>query len=325
MTAVTGPDLIAELLQVVPPATIGFTVRDVPGAPGYKVGRGVGGVVALLTPPDSHPEPPTRLRTLQLDPRIRVSLEEEDGSTNEVDHGLVQLQLDDEEMLEPFLGVAATIVRLLGPSPAPGAVSTAMRRLVAIFDPAEPARGSVLGLWAELLVIGCSDEPWTLVDAWHAHVDARFDFSAEGSRLEVKATTKTDRIHMFNLRQLKPVTGAEVVIASVMTTETGAGTSVAELVARLERRLAGDGPRQMKVHTQVAEILGADWARHVGRRFDERQGDESLAFLHPADVPQVEEPSPEILEVSLTVDCTDVPQMKPGGGLAALVRSPAST
>lgn len=323
MSSLRGSDLFAELRQVATPASSGFSVRDVPAAPGYKVGRGADGVVALLTPPDSQPEPPTRLRTLQLDPRVRVSIEE-DGTTTEVDHGLVQLTLEDDELLEPFLGVAAAIIRLLGPSPAPGEVSAGLRRLVRIFDPTLPPRGSALGLWAELLLVLSSSDVATMVDAWHAHVDARFDFSAEGSRLEVKATTKDERVHMFNLRQLKPVVGSNVVVASVMTTETGAGTSVGELVTRLEQRLVGDSPRQMKVHQQVADTLGSDWARHLGRKFDVRQAAESLALLDPAEVPQVEEGDDAVLEVRLTVDCTDVAHRQPGSGLAALVRSPAS-
>lgn len=324
MSTLTGADLVAELGQVAPPASSGFSVRDVPSASGYKIGRGPDGVVALLTPPDPQPEPPTRLRTLHLDPRVRVSIEDDDGTSLEADHGLVQIGLQDDELLEPFLGVAAAIIRLLGPAPAPGEVSAGLRRLVRIFDPAQPPRGSILGLWAELLLVLSSNDVPAMVDAWHAHVDARFDFSAEGSRLEVKATTKDERVHMFNLRQLKPVVGAEVMVASVMTTETGAGTAVGELVTRLEQRLVGDRGRQMKVHEQVADTLGTDWARHLGRKFDARQAADSLALLDPADVPQVDEGPEAVREVRLTVDCTDVPHQQPVEGLAALLGSPTS-
>lgn len=322
MMGLRGSDLLAELYEVAAPAGPGFSVRDVEAAPAYKIGRGADGAVALLTPPDSHPDPPTRLRTLHLDPRVRVRIEKA-GRTAEADHGLVQLFLEDDDLLEPFLGVAAAIIRLLGPTPGPGEVSAALRRLVKIFDPAQLPRGSVLGLWAELLLVVSSSDVPAMVDAWHAHVDARFDFSAEGSRLEVKATTKDERVHQFNLRQLKPVVGLEVVVASVMTTETGAGTPIGDLVTRLEHRLAKDVHRQMKVHQQVADTLGSDWTRHLGRKFDLRQASESLALLDPADVPQVNYGPAEVLEVRLTVDCTDVPHQKPTAGLAALLRPPA--
>lgn len=320
--SVNGQCLFEELERCTVPASSGFGVRDVPGAPGYKVGRGTDGAVALLTPADPTPDPPTRLRTLQLDPRITLRLQDHAGSIDVAEHGLVQLWVHDDELLQPFLGVAATIVRLLGPSPQPGAVSAGLRRLVRIFDPAQPARGSVLGLWAELLLMAAAPTPVPLLDAWHAHVDASFDFSALGSRLEVKATTRDDRVHQFNLRQLRPVDGAEVVLASLMTTETHAGTSVADLVARLESLLSGDGPRQVRVHQTVSDTLGPDWARHVGRCFDEGQALQSLALLNPASVPQVGPGPTEVLEVRVTVDCTNVAHCMAGAGLAALLPSP---
>lgn len=319
MSELQGSDLLAVLNEVAAPVGSGFSVRDIKSAPTYKIGRGAGGVIALLTPPDPLPEPPTRLRALKLDPRVRVSIREA-GTTVEVEHGLVQLLLVDDELLEPFLGVAAAIIRLLGPSPGPGEVSAGLRRLVRIFDPTQPPRGSVLGLWAELLLVLSSSDVPAMVDAWHAHVDARFDFSAEGSRLEVKATTRDDRVHEFNLRQLRPGVGLEVMVASLMTTETGAGTPIGGLVSRLENCLANDASRQMKVHQQVAETLGADWARDMGRKFDVAQAAQSLALFDPADVPKVDGGPSEVLEVRLTVDCSNVAQKNPTNGLPALVQ-----
>src|SRR5688572_31046055 len=102
MSVVSGGDLVAELTQVSAPSTSGFSVRDIPSAAGYKIGRGADGVIALLTPPDSQPEPPTKLRTLRLAPQVRVRMEDPDGSSSVADHGLVELQLEDDEMLEPF-------------------------------------------------------------------------------------------------------------------------------------------------------------------------------------------------------------------------------
>jgi hypothetical protein len=236
---------------------------------------------------------------------------------------VVQFQAHDELLVQPFLDVAAAVIRLLGEAPGPGEVSAAMRRLVRLFERTDPARGSVLGLWAELLVIDRSTDVTGMVDAWHAHVDARFDFAAAGSRLEVKATTKDNREHMFGLRQLEPVQGVEVTVASVMTTETHAGTSVGELVKRVEDTLDGDAARQMRVHEQVAAVLGPDWVQHTDRRFDERQGIESISLLPAASIPRVSPPPPEVVDVRLTVDCTDVQPESAPTGLAALIRSAA--
>lgn len=275
----TGADLAAELSDVHSPANDGFVVRPVPDAPNYSIGRGSDGVIVLLTPPDDQPDPPTKLRTLTLEPRVRCLLQQQGMDNVEEDRGLVALRLSDPEMLAPFLAVAAALVRLLGPTPAPGQVSAGMRQLVKIFETSEAPRGSVLGLFGELLVIASGSDPGALVDAWHARVDNRFDFAAEGTRLEVKSTTKDVREHMFGLSQLKPVVGADVRVVSIMTTETGAGTSIGDLVARVERGLGGDARRQIKVHQQVAATLGADWARYLNHRFDEGQASQTLVVL----------------------------------------------
>jgi hypothetical protein len=315
----TGLELRAALDQVTPPADTGFSVLPVPSARSFQIGRGADGAIALLTPADQAPEPPTRLKHLALDPRLRCRIEGADGSVLENEYGVVQFYADDDRLAQPFLDVAAAIIRLLGESPAAGEVSTAMRRLVRLFDRTDPARGSVLGLWAELLIVDRSTDPVRMVDAWHAYVDARFDFAAPGSRLEVKATTRDVRAHMFSLSQLEPVDGIAVVVASLVTTETSLGTSLAELVSRVEKRLDGDGARQMKIHEQVATVLGPDWVRHVDRRFDEKQAQNSLVLLAAERVPRVAAPPPEVIDVRLTVDCTSVEPLSGPTGLAALI------
>jgi hypothetical protein len=319
----TGAELRSALDQVIPPADTGFSVLPVPGVTSFHIGRGADGAIALLTPADSAPEPPTRLKHLALDPRLHCRIEGVGGTVLEGDYGVVQFYADDVRLVQPFLDVAAAIIRLLGESPAAGEVSTAMRRLVRLFDRTDPARGSVLGLWAELLIIDRSSDPLVLVDAWHAYVDARFDFAAPGSRLEVKATTLDVRAHMFSLSQLEPVDGVAVVVASVVTTETSLGTSLADLLSRVEKLLDGDGARQMKIHEQVATILGPDWVRHVDRRFDEKQAQNSLVLFPAEKVPRVALPPPEVIDVRLTVDCTSVEPLSAPTGLAALIRSEA--
>jgi hypothetical protein len=317
----TGAELATLLGSVTTPADSGFNVVPIPGDEHYRVGRGVDGALVLLTPADTDPGPPTRLRRLSLDPNLRCTLRVPGGAGEEGDFGVVQFRADDDALIPPFLDVVAALMRLLGPTPQPGEVSAAMRRLVRLFAATAAMRGSVLGLWGELLVIADAKDPDALADAWHAYVDARFDFSAPGSRLEVKTTTKDVRVHQFSLPQLEPVAASTVTVLSIMTTETQAGTSVGDLVARLEHLFAGNPTRQMKVHEQVADVLGADWPSHLGHRFDEQQAKESAVLLPADHIPRVESHDPAVLEVKLKVDCTDVDPEPAPTGLAALVSS----
>lgn len=321
----TASELVGLLEALESPDGEGFRVRTIPSAPGYAIGRGSDGIVALLTPPDPKPDPPTRLRTLTLEPRVRVVVDTHGADRIEEYRGLVELRTPDPDIVLPFLTVAAAVVRMVGQDPQPRAVSSAMMRLVKIFDRTEAARGSVLGLFGELVVIATSLDPGQLVDAWHARIDDKFDFSDEGSRLEVKTTARGVRHHMFDLRQLQPPAGTDVRIASVMTTETNAGTSVSELIGRVEGLLAGNAERQVRLHQQVAATLGPDWLQHLGHRFDELQAAQSLLLFDPTDIPKVASPPVGVISVSLTVDCSEVEVDKNPTGLALLVAPSAVT
>lgn len=306
---ITGAALRTVLDGVTQPHEGGFNVVDASPGSAFKVGRGSDGSVVLLTPPDTAPEAPTHLEIVRLDPRIRCTTTRADGLSSEQDHGLVEFLEHDEALLTAFLEVAAALIRLLGPDPAPGEVSKSMRQVVNLFATARARRSEVLGLWAELLVISLSSDPATMVDAWHTSIDDRFDFAAPGERVEVKATTRSDRVHHFNLVQLLPVEQARTAVVSIMTTRTGVGTTTGALVARLEGRLAGDPYRQMKIHLQVAETLGSDWMHQMHSAFDETQAKDSLRVLEAEGVPRVEPGPQAVLEVSLTVDCSDVPEL----------------
>lgn len=313
---VTGEDLAGILATIGVPGHA-VRVRPVTAAAGYAIGRGHDGSVVVLTPPDPQPGPPTRLHSLQLAPSILLDIEDPCGRTSTVLSGMLRLHGPDDGMITAFLDVAASVVRLAGASPGPGVLSGIMRQLLDIFDPRMPARGSVLGLWGELWLIGHAVDPVALVRAWHARVDDRLDFARPGSRLEVKTTTRGKRIHNFDLHQLSPASGYDATIASIMTTETDAGTSLRALVCQVIDRLQGHPEEQLKVHTQVAATLGPEWTLLAQRRFDDAQAATSLSFLSAGDVPCVEVTAAAILDVSLTVDCSGVRACDALVGLAA--------
>lgn len=312
--------LRATLDFVSAPGSSGFNAVAFPGAVGYRLGRGPEGSVAVMTPPDADPQPAVSLRRLTLAPRVLCSIQGPDGDTVEADVGLIDFRDDSVDLVDHFLRVASTLVESLGPEPGPRAVSRAMQRLLKLFESSIPPRGSVVGVWGELLTAVMSSDPVAMVDAWHAQVDDRFDFAAEGSRLEIKTTTRVNRVHRFNLPQLLLVDGAEQHVVSVMTTEAQPGTSVGDLVDELSALVPV--PQQLKLLEQVATILGPDWPQTAGRTFDRDSGLAGLAIFEAAIVPRVEPGAPAVLEVALTVDLTGTPESDRGslGRAAGLVR-----
>ncbi|PJJ53770.1 putative PD-(D/E)XK family protein DUF4420 [Mumia flava] len=296
--------LLAGVDRPVGPSDV-FLVAPLPGDPPYRIGRDSEGSIVLLTPPDPTPDPPTRLRRISMDPRLRCVVETEGRDKVEGDFGVVRLRVGEDELTPAFLDVVLVLIRLIGTSPTDGSVSAAMRRFVQLFDPSTPARGSVLGLWGELFVMARAADGHKLLDYWHPYVDSRFDFAGDDFRLDVKATTRDVRLHEFALEQLLPLPSARVLVLSLMTTETNSGTSVRELVGELESDLANDASRQMTLHHLVAATLGPDWTRSSERCFDVGQAIESAACLDVDSIPRIAAAPPGVTAVRFRADCTE--------------------
>lgn len=321
----TAAGLRALLEQTIAPDS-GFNVVPIPGHTGYRVGRGLEDSVVLLTPPEVQPDAATNLKRISLAPRILCRVHD-GNSVGDIEAGVVEFRPDEPALIDYFLGVSSALIELLGRDPQPGDVSRGMQRLLRLFAQPTRGRGNELGVWGELLVVVTSTDPVAMLDGWHAQVDDRFDFSAEGARLEVKTTTRTERIHQVGLAQLLPVEGCAQQLVSIMTVETDLGTSVAGLVERVRLLLAATPERQMKLLDKVSETLGSDWPQTARHRFDEAGGLASLRVLPANAVPRVDPGPPEVLDVKLTIDVSDVPALTVddlalAGPLARLVATP---
>lgn len=307
----TASDVRAVLDRVRPPGDTGFNALQLPGRPSFRVGRGGDGSVVLLTPAevDAHVGAPTRLRRLTAHARAVVRVEGPGHPPADELVGFLELRDLGEDLVPAFCGIAATVVDLVGDSPAPGAVRAALRHVVRLFEPRPGGKGSVLGIWGELLTALSSAAPARFIEAWHVDIDDRFDFAAPASRLEVKTTQSGSRAHEFDLAQLSPVEGAVVHVASIVTTATSAGTSVGELVDELQTMLADRMDLILKIYDVIAETLGEDWVTSTrGLRWDRTQAEAGLRLLRAEDVPSIrQELDPTILWVRLKVDVGDVP------------------
>lgn len=309
----TATAIAAALATVSMVSATGYNVVPVPGAPLFRIGRDVRGAVVLLTPAEdaSNVGPPTRLRRLLVHARANVRVEASDGSVGEETVGLVELKTATTDSAQAFCGVAATMVELIGASPAPGTVRAALRQMVELFEPRSGQSSSVLGLWGELLCILESDDVARMVEAWHVEVDDRFDFAAPSVRIEVKTTQSGTRVHEFDLAQLEPVEGAVSTVVSVVTTATHAGSSVVDLVNEVQARLGGRADLAVKLWQVVAATVGEDWVTDTATaRWDRDQGVASLRVMRATSIPRVEDRlDGAILSVRLRVLCEGVPPL----------------
>lgn len=309
----TGPEVAEALSSVPAPAMGGYDVARLPSAPEFRVGRGADGSVVLLTPPERQEKvgAPVRLRRITVHARAAVTIQSSGSGPTTDTVGLVELREFSEDLVPAFCGIAATVVGLIGDNPAPGAVRAALRHVVRLFEPRPGRRGSVLGLWGELLTILIAVDAEAMVESWHVDIDDRFDFAAPAGRLEVKTTDSGRRVHEFSNDQLRPVDGATTQVVSIMTTATSAGTSVGDLVGEVQEHLAGRVDLAMKVWQTVAETLGDDWMPTTASlRWDRTHGEQSARLLAAERVPHIRELlDPAIESVRIRVSCEDVPAL----------------
>ncbi|HWA72273.1 MAG TPA: PD-(D/E)XK motif protein [Polyangiaceae bacterium] len=102
-----------------------------------------------------------------------------------------------------------------------------------------------MGLFGELLVLEHilnRAPPEAAIACWRGPLGEEHDFDVGEGDVEVKTTTSEGRRHWIgSLGQLCPSVGRPLWLASIQLTGAGiGGTSLAELIARIENRLTGN-------------------------------------------------------------------------------------
>ena len=204
-----------------------------------------------------------------------------------------------------FASVASAVADALGPEGTPEALAEVLEALIDLFMPAHAPRGSLLGLWGELVVILSQAHPEDLVRAWHVDPRGLHDFVIEGRRLEVKTSQTGKREHQFSARQLVEDGKVSVDVVSVVTAPTDVGTTVTDLVEELDSVLVNSPELRMKVQRVVADTLGETWVEVVGAHaWDREYARASAQVFGASDLPAVDTSSPRVLSVRVVMDCT---------------------
>lgn len=292
-------ELYASLGAPAEPGLV-FAVLDLPGVGGARLGRSTGGP-ALLVELDGidHQLSSIELKNLSLKPNVTCRMYSASG----VSEGLFTVcacTTQDPRLQELFLRALQFLVPAEGFG-APSDLRSALEGLVELFSALQRApKTSVLGLWGEIFLMGECSDPEVLLDAWHQLPNDHYDFARGHQRVEVK-TTVGRRQHSVSLEQLTPRAGVEVVLASVVTESSAAGSSVVDLIAAVAARCtAPDAPARLL--TGASQALGADvqhWSEH---RYDVSRARESLWLLSADSIPRPTADDPRIWDVRFRVD-----------------------
>ena len=186
-----------------------------------------------------------------------------------------------------FIDVVCILLQQLPGIPTSKGLLNEIEKMVNLFrSSANIPLSAIQGLWAELLVIDNSSNPGYMIAAWHANTGDKFDFNDGRDKVEVKSTSKSERIHTFSLKQLNPNEGSMLVIASVLVIQTGIGQSIIDLRNSILARVA-DLSLQLKLSEIIIRTIGCDFDKIDNIYFDYQTAVDSLKFYRGEDVPSI--------------------------------------
>lgn len=234
--------------------------------------------------------PNTILELLTVEYNLQCTVVEDDSIKQEDVFSIITLQSPEEKLQKYFIEIVLMMLENLPAVPTGRELSIEVENLISIFMAlTSAAKKTVQGLWAELLVIERSKYPETLINAWHSSPDSKYDFTLGRDKIEVKSTSKENRIHHFSLDQLNPSTNSRLLIASAIVRESGEGStglSIRDLFDRICTRVTAINTR-LKLNSVMAKTIGKDYSKLDSEFFDYITASDTLLFYNSADVPHI--------------------------------------
>ncbi|WP_195164206.1 PD-(D/E)XK motif protein [Mesorhizobium sp. NBSH29] len=249
-------------------------------------------LVQSESPSSRHP-PPIRLENLDVQFHVPCKIEPAGGLIANAKCSVMRLNSTDPATRDVFFSVCDSIADMLGNSPQDNELSKAMRRLAAIFRRmlAAPTR-TLSGLFGELCLIYQARLPHELIRDWRESDEARYDFSSNDLKVEVKSTSTRRRVHEFAFEQCTPPAGALGLVASIFVERAGRGTSIREIQSLIESRLTGRPDAILKLREVVAKTLGTAQCQADDVLFDLTLATGSIAFFDLREIPALRDDLP---------------------------------
>lgn len=220
------------------------------------------------------------------------------------------LKLNDEsyDFQSYFLEVIDLILQRLPSNPTSSQINNEIIKIIKLFScTTRPALKTIQGLWAEILVIEQSKDPDYLIRAWHSKSTSKYDFNDGEDKLEVKSTTNNSRIHTFSLEQLITNENSKLIIASVLTVQTGIGKNILDLRDSIFSRVTNIDT-QVLFDSIIFSTLGNEVDKCIDYIFDYQLAIDELKFYDSEIVPKIkkEDIPNEISNVKFQCNLTNI-------------------
>ena len=268
-----------------------YAVMPIPDHPRYFVGKDQESLACFLISTNDQkdkPHTPIRLENLDAQFSLRCHLRKQNNQEKEGVFTVIRCRDKNREIIRYFLSVCETILNVLGGKPTRAQITVAVNRLVAIFQRVrQPSTRTLNGLFGELFLLYRSRNPITALTAWRIDDDARFDFSEDDIRLDVKTSVSRSRQHLFSYEQCNPPSGTIAIVASLFADQAAGGVPLYSVINQIETQVSSNADLVFKLHETIATTLGTSLNESLSRRFDMRLAESSLRFFSLVEIPAI--------------------------------------
>ena len=215
---------------------------------------------------------------------------------------ILSCRSDDELTIKMFLDICETTIPQLNNEPSAEEIKKITNVIIELFREISDKKRSIIGLWGELFLISSSSNKEKTLQAWHENPTDKYDFFDDNQALEVKCTSKTDRIHKFQHDQLLSEI-KDHYIASIMVSENpNDGLSVLDLYEDIKKN---------KLPVNLINKLKKNFYRVVGSnpkedlnefKFDIDYSKKNLMYYKLKDINTLVNNDDSVTDISYNVD-----------------------
>ncbi len=175
-----------------------FNAVPIPDYPNFRIAvDSIGNPVLLLAVEDSQKNirlKNIRLKHLQLVKYVKCKITENGESVFQTFTVITFLNAD-RHLQDYFLQISETLLKSLNTKPTQEQVIVTINKFVEIFRALNDVpTNTAQGLWSELFLIDFANDTKTILNYWHNFPEETFDFNSGTEKIEVKSTSRLERI-----------------------------------------------------------------------------------------------------------------------------------